>query len=1246
MNALDRSKVFLDVATDLLRSGHRMRFRAGGSSMWPTIRPGEAITVEPATATEVKLKDIVLYRTGRGVIGHRVVGIANQNGELVLLARGDADQGAGEPVAAKQLLGKVLAVEREGRNIDLTSRRAKMKHFMRTCALSLKSSIILSKLIRQRNTQACSSKRCTFLVVVALMCPAIMKGSVAVTNQASNIANGSSISITSFNAITGVPNLLLVGVAMNDGNNHKVTSVTWGTILPQSFSCVVAITDNNMGSCGTAASASHVRMEIWSLLFPVTLTSTVTVTLDATEQVAIGVVAFSGVTSLGSSNHSQSNSNSATGATVSVIPPGTGGVTFSTLGVGVQGTATGFTPTSPAVLEFSQQNSMVAGAGSVASNASTMSWSWTSGSPYALGAVAINPISITAVTMRSFNATAYEAGNLIEIKTGREVSSLGFNLYREQNGQRFRLNSSLLAGTALLAGPKTTFTSGHSHAWLDKPETGGEAAYWVEEVDLNGDHTMFGPVYTEQAAEDKSAALSPLISEHERSTLKPEMLSELGRAPALAPYGGARSCGPVNSGSRPFQRTGGQPVITPRTQQQQYALAADPAIKISVCAEGWYRLTRRQLLAAGLSPDVDPRLLQLYVDGKEQPMIVSGHADGKLDPQDTVEFYGYPLNTTWSGTQVYWLVAGSTNGKRVPTETLSAATNAGPANFPATVVWNPRTVYFAALLNGDADNFFGPVLGSGSPVTNSFAITNLDTTATANAQLEVLLQGVSSGAHVVGVQLNDFQAGTVKFSNQRGGVAKLALPVSALQQGSNNLLTLTVQGGQQDISVVNTVQLTYPHTYTADDDYLRLTATSGMKQTIGGFSNSQIRVVDITNPGAVTALRRTIARQGTGYAVSVVPQGSGTRTLLAFTSAQSSRPASLVRNNPSSWHAAQAGADVVIISHADFLSSLSRLQTLRQNQGHAVATIDVQDLYDEFNFGVKSPYALKKFLRSAKERWSLTPHFVLLVGDATFDPRNYLGVGEDDFVPTYLIDTQLLETASDDWFADSKLDGLSEMAVGRLPVRTSSDASMLANRIVNYETSSSGAWTNQVLLVAGTDDATDPFTSYISAVQALIPGTQTVSVISQGNDSNAHGDLITALNAGQSLVNFAGHGSDEVWAGELLSSSDVAALTNGSQTPFVILMTCLNGYFQDVYTVSLAKAIMLAPSGGAVAAWASSGLTDSSGQSILDQAIVSALYGSQSLTVGEAAAAAKRAVTNLDIRRTWILLGDPATKLK
>ena len=78
------------------------------------------------------------------------------------------------------------------------------------------------------------------------------------------------------------------------------------------------------------------------------------------------------------------------------------------------------------------------------------------------------------------------------------------------------------------------------------------------------------------------------------------------------------------------------------------------------------------------------------------------------------------------------------------------------------------------------------------------------------------------------MQLNSYRAGTVRFSNQMAGFASSRASCRpALQQGSNNVLTLAVEGGEQDISVVNRVELTYPHTYTADDDYLRLTATAG-----------------------------------------------------------------------------------------------------------------------------------------------------------------------------------------------------------------------------------------------------------------------------------------------------------------------------------------------------------------------------------------------------------------------------------
>ena len=114
----------------------------------------------------------------------------------------------------------------------------------------------------------------------------------------------------------------------------------------------------------------------------------------------------------------------------------------------------------------------------------------------------------------------------------------------------------------------------------------------------------------------------------------------------------------------------------------------------------------------------------------------------------------------------------------------------------------------------------------------------------------------------------------------------------------------------------------------------------------------------------------------------------------------------------------------------------------------------------------------------------------------------------------------------------------------------------------------------------------------------------------------------------------------------LLATSDTVTLTNGSALPLVVGMTCLNGFFQSPYTESLAEALLKAENGGAVAVWTSSGLTDPYGQSLMNKAFFRLLFNGQGLTLGEAAAQAKAATPDQDVRRSWILFGDPTTKLR
>ena len=132
----------------------------------------------------------------------------------------------------------------------------------------------------------------------------------------------------------------------------------------------------------------------------------------------------------------------------------------------------------------------------------------------------------------------------------------------------------------------------------------------------------------------------------------------------------------------------------------------------------------------------------------------------------------------------------------------------------------------------------------------------------------------------------------------------------------------------------------------------------------------------------------------------------------------------------------------------------------------------------------------------------------------------------------------------------------------------------------------------------------------------------------------------------QLLVNYVGHGSAEVWRGDIFTSSAAETLTNSSRFPVVLAMTCLNGVFQDLYTESLAEALLLAPHGGAIAVWASSGLTDPESQAPMNDEFISVIFSNQHLTIGQAIIRAKQATTDPDVRKTWILIGDPAMRVR
>jgi Peptidase family C25 len=130
-------------------------------------------------------------------------------------------------------------------------------------------------------------------------------------------------------------------------------------------------------------------------------------------------------------------------------------------------------------------------------------------------------------------------------------------------------------------------------------------------------------------------------------------------------------------------------------------------------------------------------------------------------------------------------------------------------------------------------------------------------------------------------------------------------------------------------------------------------------------------------------------------------------------------------------------------------------------------------------------------------------------------------------------------------------------------------------------------------------------------------------------------------------VNYLGHGSEEQWSGsDIFDTTTVGSLSNGSQLPVFLTMDCLNGFFQDIYSQPLGVSLLLAPNGGAVAVLASSGLNQPSPQTELDKLVVQSALSTARPTLGESVLKAKAQITDGDVRRTFVLLGDPAMQVK
>lgn len=96
---------------EVLAAGHAARFLASGDSMYPAIRSGDYLHIVPCNTSELRLGDVILATTERGLTAHRIVRIRDAEDGVRITMRGDNALRSDRPVAPADVLGRVASVE-------------------------------------------------------------------------------------------------------------------------------------------------------------------------------------------------------------------------------------------------------------------------------------------------------------------------------------------------------------------------------------------------------------------------------------------------------------------------------------------------------------------------------------------------------------------------------------------------------------------------------------------------------------------------------------------------------------------------------------------------------------------------------------------------------------------------------------------------------------------------------------------------------------------------------------------------------------------------------------------------------------------------------------------------------------------------------------------------------------------------------------------------------------------------------
>ena len=748
--------------------------------------------------------------------------------------------------------------------------------------------------------------------------------------------------------------------------------------------------------------------------------------------------------------------------------------------------------------------------------------------------------------------------------------------------------------------------------------------------------------------------------------------------------------------------------------------------KFGVNKSGVYKLTKTDLENAGISTSgLNPQHINIYAnhipelpyansayhpdDLVKNAIYINGESDGSFDANDYVLFFATgPLVEKFSGSAFdlftnqndslnyfYLSIDASETPKRI--STLSNSTSAVTHNI---------TTFDEAVLHEKEDT---NLLKSGNVWIGEFFDVELSKT------IPITLPGIntSSPVNIFSRVAFNKKTGTCTFNYKYNGSS--ILNITGTSNASEYNLA-KIEGGNADFSVssknidiqidfnkggvsstigwLDKMVFNYKRDLNLSDgqfickDLSSVGVGNVVKYNVSSISNDT-KVWEVTDPTNIKEVNTNIS----GTNLSFIQNADSLRRFAVFNEGNVYSPSFIKEITNQNLHAL-GFADYLIVTHEDFTTQAERLANLHRDNGLTVHVVGIQNIYNEFSGGVSDLVAIRWFAKMFYDRAAgdvtKMPKSLLLFGDGSFDQLN-IKEHNTAKIPTYrnngYTNAYLSLTSSytsDDFYAllddaeSVSANDLMDIGVGRFPVNTIDEATVLVNKIQHYMqygsnlfsgvgcdnngvTSTFGDWRTRGVIVCD-DDETQFFNDCENISSSIINNHTEMNVIKIYMD--AYQQIVTSggerypdveraindyINYGALTFTYIGHGGEVGWAAErIVTVGMIESWTNINKLPVFVTATCEFSRFDDPDRESAGEKLFLSPIGGAISLLTTTRLvyvsTNSTLNSNLNQVFLNEVNG-QPQSLGEIMRQTKNLTAGLSSMRNFTLLGDPALQL-